>query len=123
MRISVSTRHGHLAPETQQKISQKLEKLTRFHDRISAADVTIDLKQPGEPSVEVNLSVDGASGFNSRSHGSNLLGAVDGAIDKLEGQLRKHKKKLIDNHRDSARRRPTVVEPYDDNDSGDEDFD
>lgn len=115
MRINVSTRHGHLAAETQEKIGHKLEKLSRFHDRISSADVTIDLKEGGEPAVEVCVAVDGAPGFVSHTRGTNLLGAVDGAVQKLEQQLRRHKEKVIDNHRDSARRRlPEITIDHDD---------
>ena len=104
MRISVSTRHGQLAQETQEKISQKLEKLGRFHDKISSAEVKIDLKEGKEPSVEVRVAVDRTSDFVSRTSGTNLIGAGDGAVHKMEEQLKKHKKKLIDQHRDAARR-------------------
>ena len=105
LQISVSTRHGHLAPETQEKIGHKIEKLGRFHDKISSAVVTIDLKEGKEPSVEVRVAVDGVSShFVSHTSGSNLIGAVEGAVQKLEEQLKRHKKKLIDQHRDAARR-------------------
>ena len=114
MRISVSTRHGHLSPETQEKIGHKIEKLGRFHNKISAADVTIDLKDEREPHVEICLVVDGASNFVSQTRGSSLLGAVDGAVNKLEEQLRRHKEKLIDHHRDSARRSQQMQAPADD---------
>ncbi len=122
MRIRVSTRHGHLAAETQEKISQKLEKLSRFHDRISSAQVTVDLREGGEPKVELNITVDGAPDFISHSRGTNLLGAVDGAVHKLEEQLRRHKEKLIDQHRDPVRRR--MSDPRldsDTDDAGDDD--
>ena len=122
MRISVSTRHGHLAAETQEKIAQKIEKLTRFHDRISSADVTVDLKDENQPRVEVNLSVDGAPGFLSKTQGARLIGAVEGAVNKLEEQLRRHKEKTIDQHRDSSRRRPHALQGLDDgDDDGDAD--
>ena len=35
--------------------------------------------------------------------GSNLLGAVEGAVHKLEQQLRRHKEKLIGSHRNSQK--------------------
>ena len=119
LRISVSTRHGHLAPETQEKIGHKIEKLSRFHDKISSAVVTVDLKEGKEPRVEVCLAVDGASGFVSQTRGSNLMGAVEGAVQKLEEQLKRHKNKLIDQHRESARRRPPS-EALEDDESDDE---
>jgi putative sigma-54 modulation protein len=114
VRISVSTRHGQLAPETQEKIGHKVEKLQRFHDRISSADVTVDLKEAKEPKVEVCVAVDGAASFVSQTHGSNLLGAVEAAVQKMGEQLKRHKRKIIDHHRDSARRNVQVEEPEND---------
>ena len=119
MRISVSTRHGHLASETQEKIGHKLEKLTRFHDKISSADVTVDLKEGGDPSVELCVAVDGTSKFVSHTHGSDLLGAVDGAVHKLLEQLRRHKEKVIDQHRVAGHRHFPEMKSQ----GNDEDFD
>ena len=104
MQINVSTRHGHLSADTQDKISSKAEKLSRFHEKISSIDITIDLKKTDHPDVEVCVAVDGTNGFVSKTSGSNLLGAVDGAVHKLEEQLRRHKEKTIDKHRDPARK-------------------
>jgi ribosomal subunit interface protein len=101
----VSTRHGHLAAETQEKIASKLDRLSRFHDRISSVDVTVDLEHIELPAVEVCVSVDGWSDVLSRASGPHLLGAVDGAVHKLEERLRRHKEKIIDQHRTARRRK------------------
>ena len=38
VQINISTRHGHISDETQEKINEKLEKLPRIYDRISAIE-------------------------------------------------------------------------------------
>lgn len=104
VQINISSRHGQLANESRQRISSKLEKLGRFHDRVASVDATIDLENEEAPDVEVRVGVDGAAPFVARAHGPSLLGAVEGAIQKLEQQLRRHKEKLIGSHRNPHRR-------------------
>ena len=111
MQINVSTRHGNLRAETQDKIKAKLKKLARFHERMTAVNVTVDLKRADEPDVEVRVSVERTKDFVSRTAGGSLMGAVDGAARKLEEQLRRHKDKIVE-HRVAGRR--TEVPPRDD---------
>ena len=110
MRINVATRHGNLGTETKNKIREKVEKLGRFHDRVSGIDVTVDVKDPDHPEVEIQVSVDGAKDFLARTTGGSLLGAVEGAAHKLELQLKKYKKKLIDQHRAGGHKHQPIPE-------------
>ena len=120
MHTQISTRHGHLSSETQEKISNKIAKLSRFHEKLSGTTVTIDLKDEHHPDVELCALVDGTPGFVARTNGSNLMGAVEGAIQKIEQQLKKHKKKLIDHVRDSARRNQQVESTHDEEQTNEE---
>ena len=110
MQINISTRHGQLAQETKDKINSKLQRLVRFHERMTAVDVTVDLEHEDEAHVEIRVSVERAKGFVARTKGPELMGALDGAIHKLEEQLRRHKDKLVE-HRSTGRR---TVLPQDD---------
>ncbi len=103
MQINISTRHGQLAQETKGKINSKLQKLVRFQERMTAVDVTVDLEHGDETHVEIRVSVERAKDFVSRTNGAELMGALDGAIHKLEEQLRRHKDKLVE-HRSTGRR-------------------
>ena len=44
MQISISTRHGDLSAGTREKISEKVQKLSRLFDRLTAINVTADLE-------------------------------------------------------------------------------
>ena len=101
VQINVIARHGDLAGGTQQKITQKLQKLSRFNDRISTVNATIDLADSREPVVEVVVGVEKANDFVARVKTSdgNLLGAVEAASKKLQEQLKRYKEKKIDSHR------------------------
>ena len=104
MRTNVAMRHGHLAAETQEKIREKAEKINRVHDRVSGIDVTIDLEHADSPTVEFQVSVDGAKDFvaHTETQNGNLLGAVEATVHKIEQQLKKYKRKVIDQHRTGA---------------------
>jgi len=107
LQINVSTRHGHLSAPSQEKIAAKVSKLERFHDRITALDVTVDLKDESAPEVELRVSVERARDMVSVEKRDTLLKAVDAVIHKVEHQLKRHKEKITD-HRNEGRR--AVVE-------------
>jgi putative sigma-54 modulation protein len=97
-----------LSSESQEKISSKVEKLSRFHDRIAGVDVTLDLQHEDAAAVEICVSVEKSANFVARANGGSLMGAVEGALHKLEGQLRRHKEKVIDQHRVPGKRHHAV---------------
>lgn len=109
MQINISTRHGHLGTGTQQKITEKVEKLLRFNDRLTATEVTVDLEHVETPSVEFRVSVEKAEDFVATDKNENLLAAVDSCLHKIEQQLRKHKEKTT-GHRGATGRRTPVPE-------------
>jgi putative sigma-54 modulation protein len=94
VQINISARHGHLSSANQQMLAEKAEKVQRFHERINSISVTCDLKQHENPTVEVLVTVEHAGDFVAAVAGDNLLVALDGALHKIEQQLRKHKEKM-----------------------------
>lgn len=111
MQINISTRHGHLSTGTQEKITERVEKLLRFNDRLTATEVTVDLEHTETPRVEFRVSVEKAEDFVATDEKDSLMAAVDSCLHKVEQQLRKHKEK-VQGHRGATGRR-TVIEPVD----------
>ncbi len=97
MQIDISARHGDLNPATQEKISEKVQKLSRIFDRLTAIHVTADLEHRESPDVELRVSAEHTDDFVATDTGE-LMAALDSVIHKIETQLRKHKEKLT-NHR------------------------
>lgn len=114
VQVNVTARHGDLASATQDKITQKLQKLSRFHDRIATIETLIDLAKSDSPTVELIVSVDGAPNFvsHTKAENGNLLGGVESAMHKLEDQLKKHKEKQRD-HRSPPLREIATTEDDD----------
>ena len=55
MQVNVSARHGNLQPGDHDLIVEKTEKLRRLFDRITAIEVTVDLKQQDKPLCLIHI--------------------------------------------------------------------
>ena len=102
MQIDISTRHGHISEATKDKITSKVQKLSRFHERLTAVNVILDLAETNSQ-VELKASIERANDFVSHAKGSSLMGALDGAVSKMQEQMRRHKDKLVE-HKSTGRR-------------------
>lgn len=107
MQVNISTRHGQLSPASQETISEKVSKLTRLFERITAVEVTVDLERQDKPEVELRVTAEKAEDFIATDRSESLLTALDSTIHKMEQQLRKHKEKLKD-HRGHGKGQPPV---------------
>ena len=110
MQIKISARHGHLSEATQDFIREKAEKLLRFFERLTSIEVTVDLKEDNRQ-VEFLVSAEHKHDFVARESNNDLLAAVDLAVAKLEGQLRRYKEKVQDHRRRLSTGEATVPSP------------
>ncbi|MDO4550621.1 MAG: ribosome-associated translation inhibitor RaiA [Planctomycetia bacterium] len=99
MQVNISARHGNIAEETRAKITEKVSKLSRFLDRITAIDVTVDLEEKETPVVDVQVHTEYRKDFVAQSQPGELFISLDEVNRKLEQQLKKYKEKLISSHR------------------------
>jgi putative sigma-54 modulation protein len=104
VQINISTRHGHISDETQEKISEKLEKLPRVYDRISAIELILNLEHSEMLQVDLKVSAKGKPDFLASSMSDNLMGSIEQVVEKVEQQLRKYKGKVQDRHRSAGHR-------------------
>lgn len=94
MIINVSARHGHLSEASQEKVRAKLDKLVRLFDRITAIEVTVDLADRDAPSVEIVASAEPKHDFVATEQNGDLMQSLDGALHKIEQQIRKYKERV-----------------------------
>jgi putative sigma-54 modulation protein len=94
VQTTISARHGHLAPPTQERITEKVEGVRRFFDRVTAINVTVDLEHRDRPSVELRVSAERHDEFVAVAEADTVLAALDSVIDKMENQLRRFKERL-----------------------------
>ena len=112
MQINISTRHGHLSDATRAKISAKAEKMARLFERLTAIEITVDLEHAEIPVVDIKVSAEHKHDFIADEQAESLMAALDGAIHKIEQQLRKYKEKVVERHRTTtAKEQSLAVEP------------
>jgi putative sigma-54 modulation protein len=99
VQVTISVRHGVLSEEAQAKILGKVERLNRLFDRLLGIEVTVDLERRDEPIVDLSVSAEHKHDFTASQRSSDLMGAVDQVVHKLEQQLRKYKQKIQEHHR------------------------
>lgn len=111
MQVTISARHGHLSTATQEKIVAKVEPIRKFFDRITSILVTADLEHTDSISVELKVTAEHCDELVAVDNAENLMTALDGAIHKIDTQLRKQKEKLKE-HRATSHKylEPPVAE-------------
>lgn len=111
MQISISARHGHLSEPSREKITEKVQKLSRLFERLTAIEVEVDLENSEMLIVDLRVSAEHKHDFVAKEQSADLMAAIDGALHKLEQQLRKYKEKVLDRHRGpEARQQGTSAE-------------
>jgi putative sigma-54 modulation protein len=110
--VSISARHGHVSAATQDKITEKVERLRKYFDRLTAIIVTVDLENRDALKIEVRVSAEHTPDFVASETAGELFSALDAVVRKLEQQLRKHKEKIQAGHRQPGRKQLEVpLEP------------
>ncbi|GIW97935.1 MAG: RNA polymerase subunit sigma-54 [Pirellulaceae bacterium] len=111
MQVNISARHGELTGHDQQVIQEKAEKVRRLFDRVNAVEVIVDFQQKGATMVEINVSAEHAPDFVAKASAPTVLSALDGAIQKVEQQLRKFKEKLTGHKAPGVKHIPAADQP------------
>ncbi len=85
MQIIVSSRHQDVGDELKTHVGHKLEKLTRFYDRVESIEAVLD--RDGEvPIVEAIVNAERGIRFVARESGEDFYAALDLVMDKLSRQ-------------------------------------
>jgi len=101
VQVKISVRHGHLSEANQELVREKAAKLMHLFDRLTMIEVTLDLKKTEEDKVvaEFLVQAEHKHDFVARECHHDLVAAVDLALAKVQGQLRRYKEKIQDHRR------------------------
>jgi putative sigma-54 modulation protein len=97
MQINLTGHHVDLTDSLRDYVESKLEKLERHFDQVVDVHVILSvekLRQKAEATVHLsgtNLYADDTQ--------EDMYAAIDGLIDKLDRQVKKHKEKITNHHR------------------------
>lgn len=96
MQINVTARHGNLSEASRQKITEKVEKLGKFIERLTKIDVVVDLEKADAPAIDLIAVTEHKKEFKASYSSEELFGCVDQVIDKIQQQMKKFKEKMTD---------------------------
>lgn len=101
MQVKISSRHGHLSDSTQQLIRDKALKLLNVFERLTLIEVTVDFNKTHDDKTHVEFVVQAEHKHDivaQESH-QDVVAAVDLALHKVQGKLRRYKEKIQDHRR------------------------
>ena len=94
MEIICTGRHVQVTDELRAYAEEKVAKLPRYFDRISAIEVVLERPDPKHYGVELIVDADRHRDFVGRAQGSDPHECIDLAVDKLERQLTDFKERI-----------------------------
>ncbi len=92
MNIKITGRHMEMSDALRSYIENSLNKLTRYFDKITSAEVILDVEK-SRHICEINLNVNGMR-VHSKEVSPDMYASVDSVIEKLDRQIRKFKDKI-----------------------------
>lgn len=103
MQLNLTGHHVEITDPMRDYVQTKLTRIERHFDQVTVVHciLTVD-KLRHRAEATVNLT--GGQVF-AEAIEENMYAAIDGMVDKLDRQVRKHKEKLTDHHaRENAKR-------------------
>jgi len=97
MQISITGHHIDITTALRAYIESKFARLERHFDNMTNIHVVVSVEKERQM-AEATIHVSRGKLFANTEH-NDMYAAIDGLVDKLDRQLKKHKEKLTDHHR------------------------
>lgn len=94
MKFQITSRHFDLTPEIKTYSEERVRKLKRYFDQIIDVSVILSIEKHRN-AAEITLHTNGQN-LVGTSEAPEMRAAIDGAVDRIETQLRKHKDRITD---------------------------
>ncbi|MBL8848148.1 MAG: ribosome-associated translation inhibitor RaiA [Planctomycetaceae bacterium] len=99
MQVAITCRHGSLKPDLNDYITRKSEKLLTYFERVTQIQVTLDFID-SRVRAEILVDAEHKHNFVAHAEGDDASATFDGALHKMEQQIKKYKEKVQDHRRD-----------------------
>lgn len=101
MKITMSGKGFEVTDSLKSRIEKKLSGLDKYLKEGTAANVRISQEKGGRNIVEITIPISGML-LRAEETDKDMYPAIDGAVDKIERQIRRHRTKLEKRLRDNA---------------------
>lgn len=92
MQISVTGHHLDVTEALKSYVESKFEKLERHFDHVTDVHVILTVEKLDQK-AEATVQISGAKLF-AEDRQEDMYAAIDGLVDKLDRQIKKHKEKI-----------------------------
>ena len=97
MQLNLSGHHVNISPALRNYVTTKLRRLERHYDHVTNAHVVLSVEKLTKK-AEATIHVSGGQLF-ADSKKDDMYAAIDGLVDKLDRQIKRHKEKVTDHHK------------------------
>lgn len=100
MQINLTGHHVEVTPALREYVKSKLKRLERHFDNVTNVYVVLSvekLRQKAEATIHVSRGSLFADAIDA-----DMYAAIDALADKLDRQIKRHKEKLTDHHRQNG---------------------
>jgi putative sigma-54 modulation protein len=94
MKLQITTRHFDITPEFRSYAEERIRKLKRYFDQIIDVNVILTTEKHRH-AAEISLHMNGTN-LVGTSESEDMRSSVDGAVSRIEAQLKKHKDRLTE---------------------------
>jgi putative sigma-54 modulation protein len=107
--FTITGKHIDITEAIRKYAEEKTSKLPRYYNVINQVEVIIDSEPGGNINVEIIARGEHSNVFIGTERGEDAYQCIDGAVHKLEGQLRRKKSKERDDKHPGDIERGTLV--------------
>jgi putative sigma-54 modulation protein len=100
MQITVSGHQVAVTPALREYVIGKFERIVRHFEHLHGVNVTLAVEKLVHK-AEATLHCAANKTIHADAQGEDMYAAIDALIDRLDRQVKKHKEKLTDHHRDA----------------------
>ena len=100
MQVNVTGHHVDITESLHDYVINKIERLERHFDHLTNIHVILSVEKLRQK-AEATFNLGGNNVFADAVH-EDMYAAIDGLVDKLDRQVKKHKEKITDHHRASG---------------------
>ena len=103
MQVKLTGHHVDITPALKKYLNSKFDRIQRHFDNVTAVNCILTIEKLRHK-AEAKINVRGGTLFADAVE-DDMYAAIDGLIDKLDRQIKKHKEKLTDHHARHANKR------------------
>ena len=100
MQLNLTGHHIDITDSLRNYVESKFERIHRHFDNVTGSHVILSLEKDRQK-AEATINVNRGKIFAEATH-EDMYAAIDSLIDKLDRQVKKHKEKLTDHHRNEG---------------------